>query len=192
MKEKDNENKDGQLWYGSMIHHKSVSGEQTNMIKTRLWKRLKWILMDKDDKKKRWPTLTWMHLKSVCGQQTNKDNAEQVFEVRWGGWQTWSCQFVKRSCKRHFFLTFFTSWRWCCWMFMTRIRTRVTSYIFQKLYCAIFQNQKMLFSILRKEGYPTPPSAIPSKQIMISSHYIQIGIATLVPFSIINGADTCG
>ena len=38
--------------------------------------------MDKDDKKKRWPTLTWMHLKSVCGQQTNKDNAEQVFEVR--------------------------------------------------------------------------------------------------------------
>ena len=99
-------NKDGQLWYGSMIHHKSVSGEQTNMIKTRLWKRLKWILMDKDDKKKRWPTLTWMHLKSVCGQQTNKDNAEQVFEVRWGGWQTWSCQFVKRSCKRHFFLTF--------------------------------------------------------------------------------------
>ena len=76
---------------------------------------------------------------SVCGQQTNKDNAEQVFEMRRGGWQTWSCQFVKRSCKRHFFFTFFTSWRWCFLMLMTQVLARVTSHIFQKLYFAIFQ-----------------------------------------------------
>ena len=97
--------------------------------------------MDKDNKKQRWPTLIWMHHKSVCGQQTNKDNAEQVFEMRWGGWQTWSCQFVKRSCKRHFFFTFFTSWRWCFLMLMTQVLARVTSHIFQKLYFAIFQKR---------------------------------------------------
>ena len=46
---------------------------------------MKKIEMDnniKDNKKQRWPTLIWMHHKSVCGQQTNKDNAEQVFEMR--------------------------------------------------------------------------------------------------------------
>ena len=118
-----------------------LCGEQTNMIKNRLWKKIKCTMMDNGNKKQRWPTLIWMHHKSVCGQQTNKDNAEQVFEMRWGGWQTWSCQFVKRSCKRHFFFTFFTSWRWCSWMLMTQVLARVTSHIFQKLYFAIFQKR---------------------------------------------------